>query len=351
MKRKRSVLKKAGILAAAASLLASGFLTGLTGCGQAETKEQGTLLATLGEEEIFLEEAVFYTRMLQESWEYTYYEYYGEEMWQEEVDPETGTLAEALKRDVLEALTEIHLLCAHAEEYGVKLTVEEQKNIAARAKNFMAENTPEVLEAAGATEETVADFLLRNQLAAKVSEAVQNGYEPEIEEEAARVGKLSYALFATTGIFDAQGNQTPFTEEELTQIRQEAEDFALRAQELGSISAAGEEAGHTVIDVYFNEETDGGAHERVAEKARQMEVGGISDIVEAEEGYYIVQRVSEYDEAATLENIEAWKDQERRQYSMQLLESWRKETPLQMDAELWKQVKIEGMLTDPEVLE
>ena len=365
MKRMKKNRKKLLALALVLGMLAAG----LAGCGNKETdkaeleaetdsrtvaelleEEQGTPLATLGEETIFLEEAVFYTRMLQESWEYMYYEYYGEELWQEEINAEVGTLADALKRDVMDALTEIHLLCAHAEEFGVELTAEEMQVIADRAKAFLESNTPEVLELAGADLEMVERFLLRNELAAKVAETAQANYEPEIDEEAARVGRLTYALFATTGRFDAEGNRTPYTEEELEQVRIRAEAFEGLAQELQDISAAGEEASHTVIDVYFNEETDGGAHELVAAAARKLEVGEVSHMIETEEGYYIVQRVSEYDEEATLENIELQKEQARMNYSSELLGSWLLETPLEVDEVLWDTVEVKELLTDPAML-
>lgn len=321
----------------------------LTGCGSGKRQHPAaaeTPLARLGEDTISLEEAVFYTRMMQEQWEYTYYEDYGENLWQTQVNEETGTLGDALKRDVLDALTEIHLLCSHAKEYGMELSRNEQETIAKRARTFMEQNTPSVLEAAGATESRVADFLMRNQLAARVAEAMQAAYEPEVDEESARVGKLTYALFATTGIFDAQGNQTPFTEEELIQVKKNAEAFEARAKELGDISAAGEEVSHTVIDVYFNDVTDGGAHELVAEAARQLEVGGISGLVETEEGYYVVQRISEYEEEATLENIGYQKEQARRAWKEQQLSAWQEEAPLVLDEELWNTVQVKEMLTE-----
>ncbi|MEI3524773.1 MAG: hypothetical protein V8Q27_00545 [Eubacteriales bacterium] len=55
------------------------------------------------------------------------------------------TLEDALKSNVLEILAEIHLLCAHADEYGVTLTEEEQEAIREPAANFMKTNTQEVL--------------------------------------------------------------------------------------------------------------------------------------------------------------------------------------------------------------
>ena len=67
----RKNLKKLGILVVLAAVT-------VTGCGKREAsvpraleQETGTALATLGDEPIYLEEALFYTRMLQEQWEAT----------------------------------------------------------------------------------------------------------------------------------------------------------------------------------------------------------------------------------------------------------------------------------------
>ncbi len=321
-----------------------------TGCGRA--RQTGTPVASLGTETIELEEAVFYTRMLQEQWETAYLETYGEKMWQQE--PKFGegeekpeTMEEALKQDVMNTLTEIHLLCAHTEEYDAELTKEEKDFVSRRAEAFMRDNTPAVLEAAGATKETVEQFLLYNEQAAKTAERLKENCKPEISEEEARVGKLTYCLFATTGTFDAEGNQTPFTEEELQKIQKDAEQFAVRAGELKDITAAGAEISHTVIDVYFNDFTDGGAHELVAQTARELKVGDVSGVIEAQEGYYIVQRVSEYDETATRDRIEELEFLAREEYCAQMVAAWREETPLEIITEVWDTVHMDVLLTEP----
>lgn len=317
----------------------------VSGC----SKEPVTPVARLGTETIDLSEAVFYTRMLQEQWEITYYQIYGEDMWQRK--PEFGegtgdTLGEALKETVMDTLTEIHLLCMHAKEYDAELTQAEKQALEKRAEAFMQDNTPAVLEAAGADKETVKQFLEYNEQAARTAAALQAACEPEIQENEARVGKLTYCLFATTGSFDAEGNQTPFTEEELAQIRKDADRFAERAGELGDITAAGEEISHTVIDVYYNDTTDGGAHELVAGAARELETGGVSGVIETQEGYYIVQRVSDYDEKASKERMEELKYLAREDFLAETIETWKTETPLEILPEVWDEVRVDEVLME-----
>ena len=330
--------------------LFTGLLLAALCAGCSKSEKPGTTVATLGTETITLEEAVFYTRMLQEQWELAYLDSYGEDMWQKE--PEFGegegkakTMEEALKLEVMDTLAEIHLLCAHTESLGAELTKEEKAAVEARAKAFMRDNTPAVLEAAGATKETVEQFLLYNEQAAKTARSLMDEYEPEIDENEARVGKLTYCLFATTGTFDAEGNQTPFTEEELNKVREDANAFAIRAKALGDITAAGTEVSHTVIDVYFNDYTDGGAHELVAQAAREMETGAVSDVIETQEGYYIVQRVSEYDERETREREEELKLLAREDYCQEIIGKWKEETPLEVLEEVWDMVRVDELLT------
>lgn len=335
-KRKRRI----GVLFAICLLVGSL----LSSCGKEEN--QRTPVAHLGSDIIYLEEAVFYTRMLQEQWEYSYDEFASGNMWQEEFGDDQGTFADVLKQDVMDTLVRLHLLCVHAKDYEIELTKEEKEVIEKRAASFMETNTPSVLEAAGATKENVEELLEYNELAAKVASAIQEAYNPEIQEEEAQVGKLSYCLFSTMGTYDAEGNHTPFTEEELVQIQEDAEEFALRARELGDITAAGDEISHTIIDVYFNEMTDGGAHEQVAQAARELELGGVSGLIETEDGYYVVQHVSDYDEEATQENIEALKWSCREEYLDGLLEEWKKETPLVIEEDVWETVLVEEMITE-----
>ena len=332
----------------AAWLMTALLLNLCAGCNRSE-ESSGTPAAKLGTETITLEEAVFYTRMLQEQWEISYYDSYGADMWQ--AKPEFGegtgeTMEEVLKENVMDILTEIHLLCAHAEDYGAELTKEERKTLEARAEAFMKDNTPAVLEAAGATEETVEQFLTYNEQASKTAEFLKEEYEPEIDEAEVRVGKLTYCLFATTGTFDAEGNQTPFTEDELLKVRSDADKFVLRVRELGDITAAGAEISHTVIDVYFNDKTDGGAHELVALAAREMETGEVSGIIETQEGYYIVQKTAEYDEEASKERMEEMKYLAREDYCAELIEEWKKETPLEILDAVWSAVRVDKLLTE-----
>ena len=69
-------------------------------------------------------------------------------------------------------------------------------------------------------------------------------------------------------------------------------------------------------------------------------------MIETEDGYYVVQHVSDYDEEATQENIEALKWSGREEYLDGLLEEWKEETPLVIEEDVWETVLVEEMITE-----
>ena len=77
-----------------------------------------------------------------------------------------------------------------------------------------------------------------------------------------------------------------------------------------------------------------------------METGQVSDPIETEDGWYVVQRVSDYDESATEDNLEAMEAQARENYLMELEQEWQQEAPLVIEEEVWDTVQIDQMLTD-----
>lgn len=325
-----------GARARLAALLLGFLLTALlTGCG--ETEES---VAVLNGEEIPLSEAVFYTRLNQQQWEQAYGETFGMDFWTQDLNAETGTFADELKRQVMDTICQIHLMNAHAKEYGVSLSREEEKEIDKRVQDFMDSHSKEVREAAGADKKRVKELLRQRMLADKVAQAMVADYEPQVTEEEAALGKMTYCLFSTLGTYDTEGNHQGVTTEERKAIEAEANSFAQRCGELGDINGAAQEAGRTLIDVYFNDKTDGGVHEKVADLVRTLEEGQCAGPVSTEEGYYVVQYISVQDETATAQNREALMEQKKAQRCQEMYEAWLKEADFTIDQELWDTVQV-----------
>lgn len=314
----------------------------LTGCGSKEET-----VATLDKEEITLSEAVFYTRLNQQQWEQAYVETFGEDFWSQSLGEELGTFADELKQQVMDTICQIHLMNAHAKEYDVKLTKEEEADIEERVASFMDSHSQDVKEAAGADEKLVKELLTARVLADKVAEAMVADYEPEVTQEEAALKKMTYCLFATTGTYDSEGNYRAVTAAEAEAIAAEAELFAQTATELGDIAAAGAVVNHTCIDVYFSDTANGGAHEKVAETVRTLELGQIAGPIKTEEGYYVIQYVSDFDEEATAENRENLIQAKKEAKCQEIYQQWLSEAEFTINQEVWDTVKVDKVLFVP----
>ncbi len=313
----------------------------LTGCGSNMGKKT---IATLDEEKITFSEALFYTRMNQLQWEREYVTELGSDFWSEPIGEGEQTYGEELKTQVMDTICQIHLMNAHAEEYQVALTEEDEAGIEERVQNYLDTYGENVQKEAGADKKLVQRLLTEKLLSDKVAEAMVADYTPEINEEETALSKMTYCLFSTLGTYDLEGGSHEVTEEEAEEIWQEAWDFAGRAKELGDLKAAAKEVNHTCVDVYFNEYTDGGAHEKVAERARLLEPGRIDGPIETEEGYYVIQYVTFLDEEATEQNREMLRQQGKEEKCREIYEGWKNQAEFVIDQELWDQIQVDEVL-------
>jgi len=317
-------------------------VAGMTGCGKKEAA-----VVTIDGEEVGISEAVFYTRLNQQQWEQAYVETLGREFWTQSLGAEMGTFADELKRQVMETVCRIEILNAHAQDYDIELTKEEKEDVKKRVVSFLESHSEAVLEAAGATEELVEELLTRTVVADKVSAAMTADYVPQVSEEEAALGKMTYCLFSTLGTYDAAGNNTPVTAEEAAQIKTDAEAFAARTAELKDIEAAAEMSSKTCIDVYFNDGTNGGAHELVAEVLRTLNVGESAGPIKTEEGYYIIQYVRAVDEEATRENMDRLAQAKTEARFQELYQQWRDQAEIEINGEIWDTLKVDQVLFVP----
>lgn len=333
-------MKKRGILFVLAVCLAF-----VNGCGR--QPEEEPVVLTIGQEEIGLREWNFYVRMNQMQWEKAYLDSYGDDMWEREVDGEGTTLADSLKEEVLDSVIRVHLTNQHAEEYGAALTQEEEQAIRQRAESFMSAYNEKLLEFAGADKEFVYEMIWERELAARVAEASTADYDPGLAEEDYRRAGICYVLISTTGLRDAEGILTPFSEEEVEQRTALAEELSVRAREGGSLKEAAEKEGLTPIEASVGETNEGDGHEpRMLDAARKLTAGEISDPIETEEGWFLVQRLNDYDE----EETQLWKEylteMARDVRYEALCTQWQEEAHIVISQEAMDKVNVEHVLKE-----
>lgn len=307
--------------------------------------EQAAL--TVNEEEVPLRVWNFYLRMNQMQWEKQYLESYGDDMWSRRVDEDGTTLADCLKEEVMEHICRICLACQHAEEYGAALSGEKTEEVRRRSEAFMEAYHEALLRYAGADEAFVFDMLSRQELSAAVAEAAVADYEPEIAEEDVHREGICYVLLSTTGLKDAEGNLEPFSEEEVERRTRLAQELSERARESGSLKEEAEAEGLTPIESSMGRTNEGDGHEpRMLDAARALAVGEVSDPVRTEEGWFVVQHTSDYDEEGTQYWREHLTDLAREEEYERILQEWEDTAEITIHQEVLDQADVKIVLKE-----
>ncbi len=318
-------------------------------CGHTKnvTAEEDPTAFTINGEEIGFREWNFYIRMNQMQWEKEMLDSYGDDMWSHEVDGNGTTMAEELKMQVVDTICRIHLANQHAEEYGVALDEEKQEEIEERAASFMKAYHEKLLQYAGADEAFVHDRLSERELSLLTAEASVAGYDPELSEEEIHREGICYVLISTTGLWDEEGNLEPYSEEEVERRARVAEELCETARDSRDLKEAAEAIGLTPIESSVGIRNEGDGQEpRMLDAARLLEVGEISDPVQTEEGWFLVQHTSDYDEEGTDYWREYLTSQAREEEYERIYEAWKEEADISFHQEIMDQADVEIVLKE-----
>lgn len=335
----------------AAMLLAGCLLTAgcfcLTGCGQKADEAVEACAFTVNGEEISYREWNFYLRLNQMQWEKSYLESYGDDMWSREVDEEGKTLADDLKENVFETIVQTHLINQHADEYGACLSEEDKEQIRQSAGQFMGAYHEALLDYAGADEDFVYELLSEVRLSELVADASVADYEPDIQEEDYYREGICYVLISTTGLRDDEGNLEPFSEEEVARRTKVAQELCVKARESGDLKTAAESYGLTPIESSMGRTNEGdGQEHRMLDAARALAVGEISEPVQTEEGWFLVQHTTDYDEEGT----EYWKEYltalALNDECVRICEDWRENAEIQVNQEVLDRADVKIVLKE-----
>lgn len=279
----------------------------LTGCGQkSERMDEAEQTAfTVDGEEISFREWNFYLRMNQMQWEKSYLESYGDDMWKRKANDEGMTLEAELKESVMGTIIKTHLINQHAEEYGVELSEEDAEQLKENAEQFMGAYHEALIRYAGADQEFVHELLCEVRLSELVAEAAVEDYDPGLTEEDYIREGICYVLISTTGLRDSEGKLEPFSEEEVERRTKIAQELCVKARESGDLKSMAESYELTPIESSMGRTNEGdGQEHRMLDAARELAVGEISDPIQTEEGWFLVQHTTDYDKEGT----EYWKE-------------------------------------------
>lgn len=310
----------------------------LTGCGSNEF-DGSQIVAEVGEEKITAAVANYYTRYQQAQYETYYASYLGENMW--ETQAEAGvTYEENVKASIMESLHSLYVTKLHAEEYGVKLTEDEIAKIEKAAEAFGETNGAEAIEAVSGDKETVAEVLTLITLSNKMYPEMTKDVDRKVSDKEAAQKSMEYVWF-TYKTTNEENTAVDMTDDEKAAQKSKAEAFAKKAK-TGDFKALAEAEELEIVTKTFDA-TSTIPTEAVIAAADALKAGEVSDVIDGEDGCYVVKLVSELDEDAT----EAKKDEiiytrEEEAYNA-LVEKWMEETAIKVNEDVWSTIDFKKL--------
>lgn len=256
--------------AASLCLCAALGVTALTGCRSEVTAENydTTVVATFGDQDIYLNEVNFYLKMLQVTYDsyydYFYGPYYGfstkQEFYEYTGMTDNGaSVWDAMKEDAMAAVMQTYILCEHAPEYNIALSDEDLKKVDDAVAEFLEKTDAGVVSACGVDEETLTRIFKDNALANRVYEYLVSDIDTTINEADFRYTQVAYLTIkknadtSSNDADDASADETVDLEakaaEVLEALKEQMEIYEQSGEDDDSIPY------NAVID-QFKDETD-----------------------------------------------------------------------------------------------
>lgn len=328
-----------------AALLLGGVMAAsvLAGCGSVD---KNAVVATFDETEVTLGVPNFAARLQQAYSDDVYSYYFGGSAWESDFSGTGVTMQEDTKNRVMDSMFAMYTLDAHAGEYGVALSKEEQAQITETASAFIEANSKEALEEFGADQEIVEEYLRLMTIQAKMREAIIVDVDTNVSDEEANTSAYSYVRVSKTTYTDADGNSAEYTEEELETLGETVAAFAAEAKE-GTLEDAADAHAYTVSTGTFTAD-DEALDAAVLAALRGLEEGAVSDAIDTENAYYVVRLDAKTDAAATEATRESIiGDREDALYE-EVLSGWQAEHTWEVKEDVWGKVSFDRLFTTVE---
>lgn len=319
-----------------ACILAVACIASLSGCGS-KFNAQDTV-AEVGKEKITADVANFYARYQQAQFETTYGSYLGDDFWGNDVS-DGKTYEESYKDSIIESLETLYLLDEHKDDYDVSLSDDETKSIEDAAKEFSDANDSDTKDVVSGDEETVKKVLELLTIQQKMETAMTADVDTNVSDEDAAQKKMQYVLFSTKTT-DSDGNSTDMSDDEKEEVKKKAEDFQKDAASAEDFSVFATAVGAQATDLTFDSDTTSPNEDLIKAADALEKEGEVTDVIEADEGYYVAKLVSLLDRDATDTKKESIVSQRKSDQYQSLCDEWKKDTDIKVHKKVWKTINF-----------
>lgn len=240
-----------------------------------------------------------------------YQQLYGSTYWEmEDADGEGRTGASAAKKQVMDAIKQREILCMEAEKLGYSLTDEEKKAVAENVKTSMENLTDAQKKMDGMDEDTITKNFEKNALAEKYRQVVIAECNIDTQSLEAGVSKEDYHQYTLqyykVSNKDGSGDDAAdvSAEQKDTNLNnmKALQEKAKTAEDFTKLLEENDETGIQAVQTekLIAKDMDDSTFltKKLRKKLIKMKNGDISDVIEGEDGYYLVRMENNDDSEA-----------------------------------------------------
>lgn len=334
MQKKKMMSLAAGIMLGTALLL--------SGCSK---KEKGVELETgdisensvvmlVGDDPVRFHEIHAYCYFLKCQYEGSF----GEELWEYPLG-ESETIGDRAKQEVVNMITQLKIISATAQAQGVELTADEKDEALRHAEELIEKASQKDVKEYSLNVQQISEIYQENALANKMFYIATDEADTNVSDEEARQVSIQCLQVMTEGI-NRNGMEVSMDEEAKQEALKRAErlrEEAEKADDFLGFAEKNTDASQTEWMVGKDTEQ---LEDVVVEEALRLASGEMSQIVEGEQGYYILYCVSEQDEEATYAKKEEIIAKRQTEMFMGKYSEWMQQKKVDINQSFWNEFSI-----------
>lgn len=259
---------------------------------------------------------------------------YGTEMWN--YDFGGTSLEDHVKEIVLSKTVQIKIMNMMAADRKITLSEEEEGMAFAAAEEYFQTLTETLKEEEKITKDVVLKVYREYMLANKVYRSITQSAEMEISDDEARTVTAQIIYFKNWKI--ENNEKILMSESEISKVKNHAQNVLAQVREGADFESLALQYGDSKqTKKSFSRGSEAPAFE---ELLFSLNTGEISDVVELEDGYYIVKCISTMDDEATQQNKLVLAEKRKEEAFEKAYKEVEADTPEQFRKKQWERLTL-----------
>lgn len=340
------------------------------------------LVMTVGKEKIYMNDAMYY--IYQTEANYNYYDqfyraYYGSSYWDIQGDSGVSN-RDSAKTEVQNAIEQSNILYQEAVKAGYEVNDDDKKKAAKDVKEIRKALTVEQKNKTGMTKGALTKALEKKYCADRYKQDIIDGFDiddAKIREGIKKADFRQYDVqyyFISTKSYDEEGQEKELDKKTKANYKAEMEELAKRAasEDFGMLTPDAEKATKEAAeDADSKEDKEEDSKEESSDATKynatytadgkfvvgdntftsdveailtKMENGQISDVIEGEDGYYLVKMINNDDEEAYENEVKSQISTEETNQFNDWYEGVFKNYTVKVNEKVWNEVTMGKMV-------